>query len=284
MIFEDLSTVNNELKRKGSIITNIHPGCVGRETDFDLLKGEKAYVFFATERYKKKGLFAAVDDEEGRNELIKIIRDNQNDAVFDWLQKGRVDQEFEVEYEEKDSCTEKKLFEEAGLHLYKKYIRILTSYKSNPYLIPEKGRRRILQDMYEPGGELPCLDDAEELFQINRETFDAKSDDVFSVQEWKKIISEERCLIHREDGHITTYYVWELQGKKLYSNIAVNMIGANHLYNMERRIFEKYWEEGIRTYYAWFDVKNNNALKRGNTEARLCINSKSVLYNYIYTF
>ena len=280
MRLNEFVTEIRNLKGKGDILTNTFPGCIEEDVDFTPSKRGDAYVFTVCERFRKRGFFVAIDDKKGREELIELIRDCPSDTIFEWLQKKK--DPFDDEDEAYDSCDLKEVFEAAGLSLYEKYVRVMTTYVSNPFDIPEEGRRSILSEMYEPGGEYAKIEDANELFQLNIDTFDANCDDTFTLDEWKEIIRNKNCLVHRDNGKISAYYVWKLQGKKLYSNISVNFGPANHLYNMERRIFEEYWKMGIRTYYAWFNMNNKNALKRGNKNAQKCIKSKGILYNYVY--
>ena len=97
-----------------------------------------------------------------------------------------------------------------------------------------------------------------------------------------EIIERKECLLYRENGNIVTFYVWRLEGRKLYSNLVLNEGAANFSYNLERRIFEEMWEKGIRIFYAWYNVKNKKALKRGNANTDKLIKSNEIIYNDIY--
>ena len=158
-----------------------------------------------------------------------------------------------------------------------------TTYLNNPYEVTEKGRRAILQEMYDPAqGEFPQEKDAEEIYQLCLKNFDPVIDDVFSIEEWRKAIVNKECLVVKENGKIITIYKWCMEGKKLYSNLVINLGTANLLYNLERCIFEKYWEEGMRTAYAWINISNKKALKRGPKYEHDIIKSKKLLYDTIY--
>ncbi len=280
----EFNSLIKQFKSKGQVVSNFNGSYPSDGKQIAWQPGDKAAVISVTHNGVCKNCFAFVNDPEGMEELCDLMRNVPKGSTTDWLQKGIIDEDYVVEPEEYDSCEIKDLMERCGLELYKKYIRITTTYLSNPKLLPEVGRRKILYEMYEPGGEWPSIEDAEELYRINTDTFDSLTDDVFSVEEWKTIIKDKECLVHKEDGVITAYYVWKLEGKKLYSNIAFNCGPANHLYNIERRVFEHFWEEGIRSFYAWFNIKNKDALKRHNTNAaeKNIIRNRSVLYNYIY--
>lgn len=161
----------------------------------------------------------------------------------------------------KEECDLDPLFISQGLVLYASYQRNVTRYKSNPYLLPETSKRRqILPKMYDPEcGEYPVREDAEELDQLHRQVFDPLCDDMFTIDEWKEKIDNKEILVYRKNGKITAYYCFRLEGKKLYSNMSVNIGAANTLYNMERRVFEEMWNKGIRIFYGWFNLKNIRA-------------------------
>lgn len=286
MRMEDLSKELNmhlsELKHQGGIVTNIFPGCTKLLSCPQIYSASSAIVVCAVERFRKRILFAYVDSEDGRKDFLILMKAITPGCVCEYLQRGSVDNDFKIVQEAVDDCDITDVFLQAGFEIYKKYVRITTTYISNPMLIPETGRRKVLYEMYEPMGEYPNASDAEELYLMNKEIFDRNSDDVFTIDEWKQIIDNKRCLVYKENGKITTYYVWELQGKKLYNNISVNLGPANYLYNMERRIFEEFWEKGIRTYYAWFDTNNKTAINRINPNEKLSIKCRDILYNNIY--
>ncbi len=61
--------------------------------------------------------------------------------------------------------------------------------------------------MYEPTfGEYAEKKDAVELYNLTKKTFDVLCDDVFTLEQWDKIIERKECLLHRENGNIVTFY------------------------------------------------------------------------------
>lgn len=167
-----------------------------------------------------------------------------------------------------------------GFDTYEIFVRVTVTWINNPFEAPEEGRRKVLFDMYDSNmGEFPEEGDAEELYKLCQEKFDPMVDDIFSLEEWKDIIAKKECMIVRENGRIVTLYKWRLEGKKLYINTAINDAPANYLYNLERKVYKKYWDAGIRVTYAWFNVKNKKALNRGPKKN---IKSMTKLYNSIY--
>lgn len=284
MNIEECNNYIRKYKLQGSTISNFNISLLQDVNDLKAYTSGKCAIFCTLKNRVNKAFFVVVNDEEGINDFADLMSNIPQGTVVEWFQKGEVDKDYLIKLEEYDSCEYRDLFKKCGLELYKKYIRVSSTYNKNPKSVPEIGRRKILWEMYEPSGEWPSLSDADELYKITAETFDPLTDDVYSIDEWKRLIEKKECLVCRENGEITAYYVWRLEGKKLYSNIALNRGPANNLYNIERRVFEEYWNKGIRSFYAWFDIKNKNALKRGNINPaeRECLRSRSVLYNYIY--
>lgn len=266
MKFVEANQILLELKKRhGRMISNIIPGICQNEQEIEVYRNEKGIVFIVQEPNRKRGFFSVTDKF-----VFKELADQIPMGVI-----------MEYLYRNENNLAE--FFAEAGMAEYTKYIRLTINYLSNPYLIPEKGRRKVLMDMYDPDcGDFALLEDVDELYRITKETFDVNCDDVFTIDRWKEIVQNDECLVVRENGEIITYYVWRQEGKKLYSNMSVNRGPANLLYNIERRIFEDMWEKGIRVYYAWYNEKNIRALKRRNVDALKAERSREYMYNAIY--
>ena len=115
-------------------------------------------------------------------------------------------------------------------------------------------------------GEYPTEEDAEEIYEIHMRNFDAVSDDIFTIDEWKEKIRKKEVLVYREEGKIIAYYNWKLEGNTFYSNVSVDEGPANIMYNLERRVFEKYWEQGIRIFYFWVNKKKQQTIASGQCE------------------
>ena len=177
------------------------------------------------------------------------------------------------------------LAEAAGLEKYATYLRSTICYHSNPYLEKEIPRRQVLQKMYDPEcGEVPVEKDIPELNQLCHEVFDPLCDDVFNDKEWKEIIDNKEILVYREAGEITAFYIFRYEGKKLYSNMSVNIGGANTLYNMERRVFEEAWDKGIRVFYGWGNLDNHRAHTHATPDDIVKKCAKNIEHLYCDTF
>ncbi len=286
MTIEEVLKETCELKKRGRIISNYYYGCVPADRSVSALFSDNAIVFDMEDRFRRKAFFFVVESETGKDELAQLLSKLPKNSIIEYIQAYRgtdIDDELKRSKGE-DGCEIREIIKDSGFEFYKKYIRNTITYLSNPKLIPEEGRRKILQEMYDDTcGEFPSEDDAEELFEINCSVFDHLTDDVFTIDEWKDIIRKQNCIVYRENGEIISYYVFELQNeKKLYSNIAVNKGAANTLYNIERRIFEYYWNQGIRVYYSWVNEKNRKALVRHNPKELECIKNRGLAYNFIY--
>lgn len=272
MKMNDIMNVCSMLRKKGGYHSNIvamqsllqHPG------DFDVIQTENAIMFVETGNNGRKNLYFAASGEEAMIDILS--RGREPDIVVSYL------------YREEPDSDIRELFSKAGLTLYAEYVRFLQKYSDNPYLLEVKNpRRKILQEMYDPAcGEYPAESDAEEIYEIHMRNFDTISDDIFTIGEWKEKIRKKEVLVYREDGKIIAYYNWKLEGNKLYNNVIVNEGPANIMYNLERRVFEKYWDQGIRIFYFWVNNKNSKQLRRDNLNDELVIVTQQFLYQDIF--
>lgn len=267
MIFSEVKQKINTLKKntKG-YITNFYPGLVDDKQEVEFMENEQAIVFIIQERFRKRCFFAYADEEAFVSLLLKV----PSNTILEFVSREPTNPLEEV-------------FDRGNMNAYATYIRKTECYVDNPYQIPGTGRRALLSEMYDPNcGEYPTMEAAEELDALHRQVFDPLCDDMYTIDEWKEKIDKKEILVYRENGKIMAYYCFCLEGRKLYSNISVNTGNTNILYNMERRIFEEMWDRGIRVYYAWFNEKNDKALRRENKNAITCIKSRELLYNFIY--
>lgn len=257
----------NALKKKTKRYnTNFYPGVVDNNQEVEYMEKEQAIVFIVHEAFRKRCFFAYTDEED----LVSLLLKVPANTIMEFVSR------------EKENPLEE-VFYRGDMNKYASYIRKTVCYKENPYDIPETGRRALLSEMYDPNcGEYATIEAAEELDALHRQVFDPLCDDMFTIDEWKEKINRKEILVNRENGKITAYYCFCLEGRKLYTNVVVNTGTANVLYNMERRIIEEMWNKGIRVYYAWYNEKNDKALCRENKNALKCIKTFDLLYNFIY--
>lgn len=266
MSYEDVMKEVDSLKQiYGKLFTNIIPGAMKSNLEYEIIKKDEGLIIVAQEPHRKRGYFAVKD----KDALAVLLADIPHNIFFEWLYRG------ENELEE--------IMNRVNIKLYATFFRSTRIWKGNPFEVQQEGRRVLLQEMYDSScGEYADVEDAEELYELSKSVFDVKCDDVFTVEEWRERILMREVLVYREKDKITSCYVWHLDGKKLYSNISINLGAANILYNMERRIFTEMWEKGIRIYYSWRNIKNKKALSRGNKNTRVLLAREDIMYNAIY--
>lgn len=260
-------SLRKSCKEGGELHSNLQLGTCIEENILEFEYNDKALIILVKENYITKG-YVCYCDIESLNLLIQSVK--QPFFVF-WNSKDKND----------------KALDGADLNFYTLYQRDTVTYYENPYLFPDPYRRRdILRKMYEPNfGEYAAEEDAEELNELSLRLFDEYSDELPDVEEWRDICKRKECLLYRENNPkennpIVAYYVWRLEGKKLYSRMSANRTGANVLYNLERRIFTEFFNQGIRTFYGWSDIYNTDAHGR---RSGLGVKTVDRLYCQIYT-
>ena len=256
-------------REKGEVITNFTLSSVDEEACEQVYSTDTCYatLYWDIDKYVLNFVVASLED---LHNLVQSIPDNTTIPIV-----------------YKEECELNSFFMPMDLTLHATYQRTTVRYKSNPYLFPEISKRRqILPKMYDPHcGEFPLEEDAEELDRLCRKVFDPICDDMFTIEQWKQMIRDKNILVYKDDEEeITAVYVWRLEGKKLYSNMSVNTGAANTLYNMERRVFEKMWNDGIRVFYGWGNLDNVDAKKHAMPEnaIRECAESINILFCDIY--
>ena len=260
-----VNSINQIKKGASEYISNIIYGMIKVEQIVDVIKQDDFLIIIVQEPFRKRAFFCA-KNKAGLSRMFECLPE---DIYVEWLYKddNEVDQ----------------YAQRAGLEQYALYIRFMQTYNGNYYEYSEPEKRDILSELYdETFGEYPSEKDAEELYELSVRIFDANCDEVFTVDEWKRRIERKEVLIYRECGEIITVYAWRLEGKKLNSNLAVNLGPANYLYNMQRRVFTQLWRRGIRTNYYWINTANAPALNRLSVINKSFIEGEERIYNAIY--
>lgn len=266
MNYKDIMQELSNLKKEyGRLITNIVPGAMRQDSEYEILRRSDGMIVKACEPYRTRGYFAAKNEES----LEVLMKDLPENIIFEWIYR--------------DENVLEEIMERAGLSHYATFVRRTRVWRENPYRIAASGQNAFLQELYDPDfGEYAKPEDAKELWELSCSVFDVNCDDVFTIEEWEKIIARREVLVGRVGGRIVACYVWRLEGNKLYSNISINLSSADILYNLERRIFDEMWDRGIRVFYAWKNMENYKAMRReGATEGEL-LERMDVLYNAIY--
>ncbi len=135
-----------------------------------------------------------------------------------------------------------------------------------------------LLDLYydEEVGEYAVEEDAEEIVQLLDKVFDKDVDHIPSVADIREYARKKWVLIYRVAGKIRALYIFQIQGKKFYSNISYNSMPAIVLYCLEKHahmnVVNNY---DVTMKYSWINTKNEKSLRRN------ILNFDGV-YTYIY--
>ncbi len=256
-----------EWKKHGRVNTNIIPGAVPDDVDFAGFETDKTVVFWLTERFRVRGFYATLDDADA----VELLRKVPKGTIVEQL------------YRKENENVNKRIPIEAGFEQIATFIRISDFYVSNPYENEEVTKRAILAEMYDPTmGRMAEEKDIDKLFDMTKAVFDIRTDAVFTMEEWKRIVDAKRCIVSEEDGEIIAYLVFEREGTKMYAHSVVNLGPANYLYNIERKVFTKAWEEGVREIYGWYNINNKKSILRRKEDGDRSIGHTSYLYNDIF--
>ena len=267
MKIEQVQDKIREYKKKGGLITNYITGAVPAGTDVEFVEEGNNLVFWCPERFRVRAFYAGCDEKE----ISSLLKNAPDECVLEEV------------YRELGNNTHHSIIEEGGFTLCDTAVRKSFTYHTHPGTIPETGKRKLLVKLYDPTfGEMAKEEDAEELFEINKEVFDPQVDEVMTLDEWREVIQKKECILFRAKGKIVTYYVFRKEGTKLYSHLSVNKGPANFLYNIERRIFEECWKEGMRTNYWWVSLNNESAMTRMNEHHMDAVKHASFIYNDIF--
>lgn len=261
----------NRIKKTQSVsmVQNIVAGKIIPGEEYSAIIEDDALCFIVADRlHKRNSLYFIGIDHDSVKKILSRVRGK--DIVCDYISRN-----------DDDPLGEMLL--NAGFNHYSTYLRISNSYQQNPFLAPEKGKRKILQEMYAPDKcSYAQESDIPELMRINESAFMPYVDDFFTYEEWMDIINRRECLIHKENDKIISLYVWKIEGKKLYANMIVNYGTADLSYNMERRAFEEAWVKGVRSLYYWIRIDNEKALSHNGLDIKRDGSVINGLYDYVY--
>lgn len=175
-----------------------------------------------------------------------------------------------------------------GTNLIKQYIlgggfEEIASYvrKSTNLLAEGKEFKRshseMLDSYYDENiGEYAKENDAEEIVQLLEEVFDKEIDHIPTVAEIREYAKKNWILVYRVLGKIRALYLYQIQGKKFYSNISYNSVPAIILYCLEKRAHMEVMENyDVVMKYSWINTQNQRSLRRN-------VLKYDDVYTYIY--
>ncbi len=162
-------------------------------------------------------------------------------------------------------------------------FRQIASYtrKSINFLTEGKDFKRshseILDAYYdETVGEYATENDAEEITELLNNVFDKEVDHIPFVNEVREYAKKKWILVYRLAGKIRSLYIFQIQGRKFYSNFSYNSLPATVLYCLEKRAhMEVVNNYNVIMKYSWINTNNDRSLKRN-------ILKYDGVYTYIY--
>lgn len=229
-------------KNKKAYYSNYYLG-YSFEQEFDVIKGDETIIFTAWDNsFKRVFYFSSNLDELG-----KLLSEVKDIAVLDIVGKSE---------EPVDS-----VLKIAGFDRYAVFCKKQIDLEVGGRTKKDEG---IYNQFYNPDLlEYVDEDDIDEMMALLNRVFDCKTYHIPTEEQLLEIIRDRKAVCHRIDGKIVAFYIYAIEGKKLYSNFSYNSVSADVLYSLERRIRElTYEKDGVRQAYAWFDMENQRALRR----------------------
>ena len=168
------------------------------------------------------------------------------------------------------------VFNNGGFRKIASYTRKSINFKTEGKEF-KRSHSEILDSYYdETVGEYAVEENAEEIVQLLDEVFDKDMDHIPSVEDIRRYARNKWILIYRNKEKIRALYIFQIQGKKFYSNISYNSMPAIVLYCLEKRahmdVVNNY---DVTMKYSWINTNNEKSLRRN------ILNFDGV-YTYIY--
>lgn len=133
---------------------------------------------------------------------------------------------------------------------------------------PEEEKQRFaamkLDRFYdEKIGFLAKQTDLREIQDLLYKTFDPYSDVLFTDERMKDLIDNGNVWIEREGQYICTVFVYQIEGKKYYANLALNHSTADVLHSIQKKsILQAIEEHGVTYFYGWQSLANMQASRK----------------------
>lgn len=213
---------------------------------------------YCDEKEVRRVYFVSYDLHELSEELIYFPKD----SILDYICKG--------------ANLLDKVFNDGGFRQIAAYTRksinLLTDGKDF-----KRSHSEVLDAYYdETIGEYATENDAEEITELLDNVFNKDVDHIPSVNEIREYTKKKWVLIYRLAGKIRSLYIYQIRGRKFYSNFSYNSLPAIVLYCLEKRAHM----EAVNNYdviikYSWINTNNDRSLKRN-------ILKYDDMYTYIY--
>lgn len=260
MSIDDIFLLMKKIKaERKKIIQNYYMNYNNTDMEFDVYQGEGTVVFCCMDG---NGVYRCFFYSNAPKVLSSILSSLQKDTIVDYLSR--------VKEEDHSWLTE------AGFLPYALYIRVGKKIE-DPGIEKTRELMEFFSGMYDSQcGQYATLEDLESLHHLILQVFDCKKEHCPTKEDLVEYIKNKWVLIYKEDNEILTYFVYQIIGKRYYSNLSYNAITADILYNLERRAREEAQARYDVNYMdAWYDSKNKKSLRR-------CIMPFDGTYDYIY--
>ncbi len=226
-------------------ISNFYNQSELKDKEFQTWMGEDTIIFWFKKINVNQVYFYSGDEEELREGLNKLpisytihVITDKKECASDWEQK-------------------------LGCPLYDIYGRFGHSLGD---LEMEKKRfaDMKLDRFYDKSlGMLADKSDLKELQQMIYQTFDESCDQLFIDEEMERLIDNKNVWIAKDENKICTIFIYRIEGKKYYANLALNHSTADVLYSIQKKsILEAIEEYHVTYFYGWQSLKNIQASRK----------------------
>ena len=245
--FCELQKRISKIVRAGRPVTNFYGQKELENQKFQVVQTNQTIVFWYLDTVVCRVYFYSFNEPEIK-ELLKMA---PQDAVLDILSRKPGEK---VKWE---SVT--------GFPVYAVYGRVghsIVGAKEERERFSHNPLDRFYREEY---GRLAKKEQLAEIQKILRERFDRYADHLYSDEEMEELVVNNQVWIQCEDNQITTIFVYKIEGKKFYSNIAFNDSTDDVLYSIQKKVLLKAVEEyNITYYYGWIRINNRQALKKNH--------------------
>lgn len=255
----EIKKIINSIKSEGKpIITNYYFNIENSDKEYETFTGNGTIAFIKPNITRKEVVFFTNDIDECKT----ILSNMPLDSVIQIVDKS-VESEFEV-------------FRGTGYGLFSIQQRVgskLLPYDEQVKWYSDQRWDRFYDESFV---EYACEDDLDEIQQLINDGFDPYDDDFFCDQEMLQLIKDKNVMISRQNGKITTFHIFRIQGKKMYANHVYNTGWGGALYSMEKyAVLDSIKRYGVIYKYGWIRLTNESAWKRN-------LMDKESMYNYTF--
>lgn len=255
----EIKKIINGIKSEGNpVTTNYYFNIENSDTGYETFVGDGTIIYIKPNVTRKEVTFFTNDIEECK----KMLSEMPPDSV--------------IQIVDKTENEEHEVFRGTGYGLFSIQQRV--GSKLLPYDEQVKWYSNQRWDRFydESFVGYATEDDLEEIQRLIMDGFDPYDDDFFDDEEMLKLIGDKNVMISRQDGKITTFHIFRIQGKKMYANHVYNTGWGGALYSLEKfAVLDSIKRFGVIYKYGWIRLTNESAWKRN-------LMDKESMYNYTF--